>query len=141
MQAEQLQGQVMALQHELLERERAFTQQWTTWQAEVQQRVSETQQAYAAHEAQLREDARAQIDTLRASLNHHAAYGQALAERLASLQSTWWWRLSTPWRRSSKWPDIASSVLPPTHSETPQPQATASTPTSGVPPTTSEKQG
>jgi len=141
MQAEQLQGQIMALQHELLERERAFTQQWTTWQAEEQQRISETQQSHAAREAQLREDARAHIDTLRASMNHQVVFGQALAERLAALQSTWWWRLSMPWRRSSKWLDIASSVLPPTYCETPQPQEAPSKLTSGLPPTTPEKQG
>ena len=140
-QAEHLREQIADLQQGLLERERAFTQQWAAWRTEEQQRVSETQQTHAAREAQLREDARAQIDTLRASLNHHTAYGQALAERMAALQSTWWWRMSIPWRRSSKWPAIASSVLPPTHSETPQLQATASAPTSGVPPTTPEKRG
>lgn len=140
-QAEHLREQIADLQQGLLERERAFTQQWAAWRTEEQQRVSETQQTHAAREAQLREDARAQIDTLRASLNHHTAYGQALAERMAALQSTWWWRLSIPWRRSSKWPAIASSVLPPTHSETPQLQATASAPTSGVSPITPERQG
>jgi len=124
--AEQLRQQIAALQHDLLERERIFSQQREEWQASEQQRIADAQQAYAARESQFREDAHAHLELLRTYLNHQTAYSQALAERLTSLQSTWWWRLSIPWRRPSKWPDIARAILPPILSDPSPSQAKAS---------------
>jgi hypothetical protein len=136
--AEELQAQVAALQQDLLERERAFTQQWTTWQADEQRRLSDTQQAHEAREAQQRRDAQAQIDTLRETIKRHADLAHAFAERMAALQATWWWRLSVPWRRPSKWPDVARPSLQPVQAEVLQHQvplaaSTSSTPTTKPP--------
>ncbi|MGC8733357.1 MAG: FkbM family methyltransferase, partial [Halothiobacillaceae bacterium] len=46
---------------------------------------------------------KARQDALIAKLTAYAAYTQALAQRIQVMQSTFWWRLSMPFRRASRW--------------------------------------
>ena len=48
----------------------------------------------------------AQESALHAEMAQHAAYAQALSSRIGAMQSTWWWRLSMPFRHASRWATI-----------------------------------
>ena len=123
------------LQQNLLDRERDFTAQIGEINVQHLQVQDALNQTHATHEAdlkrqftdrtetmlsQVRADAAAQIQiyeqlvdrlyeqesSLRNELAQYATYAQAQAARIGAMQSTWWWRLSMPFRHASRWAAI-----------------------------------
>ena len=149
---ERLTAEHQAVRQALFERERGYAAQLADQQAKSQQALEDAQQAHerreirlvgeietarrdyfavihqaveAAHaqsqarEVAMREDERVRMDLLRENYR--------LASRIGAMQSTWWWRLSMPFRRASRWAAIFDPMLAhapaatPLDSDTPAP--------------------
>ena len=110
----------------ILERERTFAEQLMALRADEFNRMTEVRHAHDAHEARLRGNSQAQINALYETLDQYSNYSRVLEKRITAMQTTWWWRLSMPWRRSSKWPALIISPnspqddLAPQHKKSPQ---------------------